>query len=480
MKENGNENKIQSINNSNEENKKNNNSNLNYTKVSSESSEFRELNKEIFQTVQQDGNYSGLSKNNFSNNSANTNSNNNSNLLIINEVSWGKKNSPDNKLDFEKKIEDLKNKQNLNKVKIETINIKDTIISNSENCNLNKDNNINVNEQNMDEVPQEMEKINPLHFQECKNNNLSEINKNEIKSNYIYPSYEKRNFIPKSDFTIVNNNINTNINNNNNTNINTNNNNNNNINSNNNNNININNNNNNNPNINNNQYYNIQTNNNIINQNFIYYPHYNNYYYFSYMLPQNAFTYNKKVDNLEEEQRKRKNNNKKLKDKFEQTLFTINLDLILKGYEKRTTIMIRHIPNKYSSDELLNEIDFACKGKYDFFYLPLDPENNCNLGYSFINFIDPLHIIHFYLLFKSHKWKYYKSHKECDLSYAKFQGKIELTAHLEKNMNKMEKKKLPMLFNINNPLPKIDLPKNYFKIIQSSRPEIMENINFID
>ena len=103
MKENGNENKIQSINNSNEENKKNNNSNLNYTKVSSESSEFRELNKEIFQTVQQDGNYSGLSKNNFSNNSANTNSNNNSNLLIINEVSWGKKNSPDNKLDFEKK-----------------------------------------------------------------------------------------------------------------------------------------------------------------------------------------------------------------------------------------------------------------------------------------------------------------------------------------------------------------------------------------
>ena len=458
MKEN--ESKIQNINNSNEENKKNSNSNLNYTKVSSESSEFRELNKEIFQTVQQDGNYSGLSKNNISNNSANTNSNNNSNLLIINEVTWEKKNSPDNNLDFEKKIEDFKNKQNIDKkVKIETINIKDTIISNSDNYNINKDNNINVNEQNLDEVPQEIEKINPLHVQECKNNNLSKIDNNEIKSNYIYPSYEKRNFIPKSNFTIVNNNNNTNINTNTNTN---------NIN------ININS-----PNSDSNQYYNNQINNNIINQNFIYYPHYNNYYYFSYMFPQNAFTYNKKVDNIEE-QRKRKNNNKKFKEKFEKTLFTINLEQILKGYEKRTTIMIRHIPNKYSSDDLLNEIDFACKGKYDFFYLPLDPENNCNLGYSFINFIDPLHIIHFYLLFKSHKWKYYKSHKECDLTYAKFQGKIELTAHLEKNMKKKEKKKLPMLFNINNPLPKIDLPKNYFKIIQSSRPEIMENINFID
>ena len=43
--------------------------------------------------------------------------------------------------------------------------------------------------------------------------------------------------------------------------------------------------------------------------------------------------------------------------------------------------MIRHIPNKYTSKDLLNEIDIACKGKYDFFYLPLDTENDCNLGY---------------------------------------------------------------------------------------------------
>ena len=142
--------------------------------------------------------------------------------------------------------------------------------------------------------------------------------------------------------------------------------------------------------------------------------------------------------------------------------------------------MIRHIPNKYTSKDLLNEIDIACKGKYDFFYLPLDPENNCNLGYSFINFIDPLHIIYFYHSFKSRKWNCYKSHKECDLSFAKFQGKIELTAHLEKNINKMEdKKKLPILFNINNP-PKIDLPKDYLNIIKSSRPDILEKINFID
>lgn len=34
--------------------------------------------------------------------------------------------------------------------------------------------------------------------------------------------------------------------------------------------------------------------------------------------------------------------------------------------------MIRNIPNKYSKELLLEEIDFEFSGKYDFFYLPMD------------------------------------------------------------------------------------------------------------
>ena len=443
MKENNNEKNNDNKKNVNLEDKKTNNSNLNATKFSNGSGDFRELNKEIFQIIQQGGNISGLSITNSSlnNNSINLSNQDNSNKKISLDLSSNnEKNIKDDSI--KKKI----NENNLLKSKIETINIKDTIISNLNNDEKLKNN--NLNEQNFDEVPNEIEKINQLHFQECKTNNLSNLSKmDEMKSNYIYPSYEKRNFIPKANFTMVNNNtINYNENNN------------------------------------NNQRNNTSNNNNINTntQNFIYYPQFNNYYYFSYMFPQNAFTYNNNNINHNEEESRKNTNKKKFKDKFEQTLFTINLEQIIKGNEKRTTIMIRHIPNKYSTDDLLNEIDYVCKGKYDFFYLPLDPENNCNLGYSFINFIDPLHIIYFYHSFKSRKWNCYKSHKECDLSFAKFQGKIELTAHLEKNINKMEdKKKLPMLFTINNP-PKIDLPKDYLNIIKSSRPDILEKINFID
>lgn len=53
---------------------------------------------------------------------------------------------------------------------------------------------------------------------------------------------------------------------------------------------------------------------------------------------------------------------------------------------KRTTLMIKNIPNKYTKKMLLKEIETAFSDKYDFFYLPIDFNNNCNMGYAFINF----------------------------------------------------------------------------------------------
>ena len=96
-------------------------------------------------------------------------------------------------------------------------------------------------------------------------------------------------------------------------------------------------------------------------------------------LPENAFSYN--TDNntngnsltcnkISSDKKKIK----KSKDEFDQTLFIINTENIIYGRDKRTTVMIRHIPNKYSTPSLLEEINLNFKGKYDFFYLPMDFE----------------------------------------------------------------------------------------------------------
>jgi hypothetical protein len=93
-------------------------------------------------------------------------------------------------------------------------------------------------------------------------------------------------------------------------------------------------------------------------------------------LPENAFSYNSDLTNNPSNFRynSEKKKIKKSKDEVDQTLFIINLDNIIHGRDKRTTIMIRHIPNKYTTQSLLEEIDLNFKGKYDFFYLPMDFE----------------------------------------------------------------------------------------------------------
>ena len=56
------------------------------------------------------------------------------------------------------------------------------------------------------------------------------------------------------------------------------------------------------------------------------------------------------------------------------------------GMDSRTTLMIRNIPNKYTQKILMQTIDGqGFYGKYDFFYLPIDFKNRCNVGYAFIN-----------------------------------------------------------------------------------------------
>ncbi|GKV17425.1 hypothetical protein SLEP1_g27939 [Rubroshorea leprosula] len=76
--------------------------------------------------------------------------------------------------------------------------------------------------------------------------------------------------------------------------------------------------------------------------------------------------------------------------------YELDIDRIIHGEDSRTTLMIKNIPNKYTSKMLLAAIDEHCRGTYDFIYLPIDFKNKCNVGYAFINMIDPQQIIPFY------------------------------------------------------------------------------------
>jgi RNA recognition motif-containing protein len=73
---------------------------------------------------------------------------------------------------------------------------------------------------------------------------------------------------------------------------------------------------------------------------------------------------------------------------------------VASGEDGPSTMMLRNIPNRYTRDDLLAEMEeLGLAGTFDFFYLPLDQcrrhkHHGCarkmmsNLGYAFVNFVD--------------------------------------------------------------------------------------------
>jgi len=132
--------------------------------------------------------------------------------------------------------------------------------------------------------------------------------------------------------------------------------------------------------------------------------------------------------------------------------FVLNIENVRNGVERRTTLMIKNIPNKYTQKMLLCTVDEAHKGLYDFFYLPIDFKNKCNVGYAFINFIDPLSIVSFYEKLHNSKWEKFNSEKVCEIAFARIQGKDALISHFQNSSLMSEDKKCrPIIFHSGGP-----------------------------
>jgi protein phosphatase 1 regulatory subunit 42 len=92
---------------------------------------------------------------------------------------------------------------------------------------------------------------------------------------------------------------------------------------------------------------------------------------------------------------------------------------------------------------MLQTINKKFEGKFDFFYLPIDSFNDCNVGYAFINFLCLSTIESFYKTFNGKKWARFNSEKVCKINYARIQGKVECEKHFEdSSLMKQKDKKL--------------------------------------
>lgn len=101
---------------------------------------------------------------------------------------------------------------------------------------------------------------------------------------------------------------------------------------------------------------------------------------------------------------------------------------------------------------LLEEVDINHRGTYDFFYLPIDFKNRCNVGYCFINFLEPSYIVAFVREFNGHRWKNFNSEKVCAITFARIQGKSAMISRFQ-NSSLLEKHDdyRPLLFYSSGP-----------------------------
>jgi hypothetical protein len=96
--------------------------------------------------------------------------------------------------------------------------------------------------------------------------------------------------------------------------------------------------------------------------------------------------------------------------------------------ETRTSIMVRHIPCRYTQAKLVQEVE-ETGISFDFLYLPPAKHSRGNLGYAFINFETNEGALEFLEIFSGHKFKAQpNSLKRAETLFCTIQG-------LQQNMN---------------------------------------------
>ncbi|CAI0547990.1 unnamed protein product [Linum tenue] len=170
---------------------------------------------------------------------------------------------------------------------------------------------------------------------------------------------------------------------------------------------------------------------------------------------------NDRVRNLSH-RRMESNSNQSDKKQYE-----LDVERIMRGDDKRTTLMIKNIPNKIDTSLIIScgyfsgilqrcfllQLTSTAAVLMIFSICQLTSrQNKCNVGYAFINMTDPLQITPFHKAFNGKKWEKFNSEKVASLAYARIQGKAALIAHFQNSSLMNEDKRCrPILFHTDGP-----------------------------
>jgi len=144
-----------------------------------------------------------------------------------------------------------------------------------------------------------------------------------------------------------------------------------------------------------------------------------------------------------------------------------------------TTKMLRNIPNKYTHEMLIERLNINFRGQFDFIYLPIDFQSECNIGYGFINFRTLQAAQHFEKIYQGVEGKIAfpdaNSHKVVQVSPARVQGyeanveRLKYSPVMKELINHPQW--MPVLFDEQGNAREFPAPKEGFEGLQASTRE---------
>ena len=105
--------------------------------------------------------------------------------------------------------------------------------------------------------------------------------------------------------------------------------------------------------------------------------------------------------------------------------YSISMEKIENGEDKRTSVIIKNLPNTLTKEDLKSILEGI--GNINYLYLPFDKIMNKNLGLAYVNVVNYKNIINLYHRMKDYKFESVKTGKSVEIYYSKVQGKSSLS-----------------------------------------------------